>query len=79
MPKQKVNVIVKVSDNKFLKYRGVTNLNSLVSYLEKHYPSFRWFNYYAGVRPYNQLGSYTKKLGFRSYTSSYTIHQKRHG
>lgn len=65
MAKPKFNVIVKVTNDKFLKYRGVTNFNRMIIYLNEKYPYWRWFNYYQNIKPYKQLGSYTRKNGYR--------------
>jgi len=55
---KKYKVIVKVGNNKFLKY-SVNNLLTFTKFLDKNYYDWRWFNvfdYYSK----NQLGSFTK-------------------
>lgn len=58
-------MIVKVNDTHFIKWRGVTNFNSMINYLDRTYSGWRWFNYYARISPYDQIGSYSHKSGYR--------------
>ncbi len=62
------NVIVKVGNTKFIKYRNVTNFNNMINYLNQHFVGWRWFNYYSRVKPYNQIGSYSPKSGYLTIT-----------
>ena len=64
MSRVKFNVIVKVDTKQFIKWRGVDNFNAMISYLNKNYPRWRWFNYYSRQKPYNQVGSYSKTKGY---------------
>lgn len=52
-------VIVKVSAEKFVKYH-CSDLLSLVSFLDKNYPGWRWFNVYS-QKTKTQLANFTNK------------------
>ena len=55
----KYDVIVKVQDDKFLKYHS-DNLANFTEFLDKTYPSWRWFNVYDS-KTKQQVGNYTKQ------------------
>lgn len=63
--KPSFNVVVKVDNTRFIKWRGVTNFNSMINYLDRTYRGWRWFNYYSRISPYPQIGSYSHKSGYR--------------
>ena len=56
----KYTVIVKVSNERFLKYRNVTNFEKFNAFLERKFPSWRWYNVYDGGG--NQVSSHTNKM-----------------
>ena len=53
------NIIVKVGEDTFLKYRRVTNLLRFTGWLDKQHSSWRWFNVY-DAKTRTQVASYTK-------------------
>ena len=56
--KSKYKVIVKVSPDRFVKYRS-SNLLSFVAFLDKSYPSWRYMNVYD--RTGQQVANFTCK------------------
>lgn len=54
------NIIAKVSNDKFIKFRKVDNLRRAQAYLIKTYPDFRYCNYY-NSKTKVQEGSFTRK------------------
>lgn len=64
MTKEKFNVVIKADTERFIKWRGVDNFDAMISYLNKNYPRWRWFNYYSRQKPYSQLGSYSRTKGY---------------
>lgn len=59
---QKFTVIIKSDFKSFIKYRNVTSIKKLVTYLDKNYPQWRWFNIFDKEK--NQVGSYSRKNGY---------------
>lgn len=59
---KKYRVIVKADQEKFVKYK-VNNLLLFTSFLDKSWPSWRWFNVYAydGNNEGEQLASFSNK------------------
>lgn len=59
--KKKYRVIVKVGNDKFVKY-GVDNLVKTTNFLDRAYPDWRWFNVYKYVKKGQgeQLASFTR-------------------
>jgi len=51
-------VIVKISNDKFVKY-NVNNLVSFTKFIDQHYKNWRWFNVY-DKKTKTQITSYTK-------------------
>lgn len=58
----KFTVIIKINDVKFIKYRGVTNFNSLIEYLDKNFIGWRYFNVFDKYR--KKVSSYSSKSGW---------------
>ena len=56
---QKYQIIAKVGRNDFKKWNA-SNLLTLTNFLDKKYPSWRWFNVY-DKKTKNQLANYTNK------------------
>ena len=60
---KKYKVIVKVSINKFCKWR-CSNLLSMTKFLDKEHPDWRWFNVYdnneSSPTYRNQLANFTR-------------------
>jgi len=54
----KVNVIVKVTNTKFLKYH-VSNLLLFTAFLDNKFPQWKWFNVYNHVTR-QRITSFTK-------------------
>jgi hypothetical protein len=52
-------VIIKVSADKFIKYRGVSRFNKLYAYLDTNFSGWRWGNVYNADK--KQVGSFTTK------------------
>lgn len=55
---KKYKVIVKVGNDKFVKYHA-TNLLTFTSFLDSKFPEWRWYNIYD--KSGNQIGSFTRK------------------
>ncbi len=55
---ERVRVIVKVGDNKFVKYRCY-NLLRLQKFLDEHWQGWRWVNVYNKAG--EQIGNFTNK------------------
>lgn len=62
MASKKYRVIVKVSQDQFVKYK-VNNLLLFTSFLDRSWPQWRWFNVYdyKGENEGQQLASFTNK------------------
>ena len=56
---QKYQIIAKVGRDDFKKWNA-SNLLTLTNFLDKKYPSWRWFNVY-DKKTKNQLANYTNK------------------
>lgn len=58
---KKYRVIVKVENDKFLKYK-VNNLLKFTDFLDNNFPNWRWFNVYQYTENSTgqQIGSFTK-------------------
>ena len=52
------SVIIKADVHKFLKYKNVTNLLSLTAYLDKNFPTWKYFNVYSS-KTRQQIASFT--------------------
>jgi hypothetical protein len=57
--KTKYSIIAKVSGDKFVKYRNVTNLKKFADFLDTRFPSWKYFNVFDSVTG-DQVESYTK-------------------
>ena len=56
--KARYNVIVKVGEERFLKYRNVTNLLRFTSFLDDKHSTWRYFNVFDTVTK-KQVGNFT--------------------
>ena len=58
--KSKYAAIIKVDNEKFIKYNYVRNPYKLYIYIEKHYPNWRYCNLFSRETGL-QVGNFTKK------------------
>lgn len=57
---KKYNIIIKVNEKSFLKYRNISNMRSFLNFISRRYPKFRWANIYDG-HTRKQIDSFTQK------------------
>lgn len=57
--KAKYAIIAKVSTDKFVKYRNVSSLKKFADFLDRSFPSWKYFNVYDS-QTRDQVSSYTK-------------------
>lgn len=57
--KARYTIIAKVSQDHFVKYRNVNNLPRFAVFLDKKFPSWKYFNVFDKVTG-DQVSSYTK-------------------
>lgn len=56
---KRYRVIVKVGNDRFLKYRNVSNFDRFIAFLETKWPAWRWYNVYD--KEGNQVSNRTNK------------------
>lgn len=52
-------VIIKVNEDRFIKYRNVNNLVKLVAFLDNNFPEWKYFNVY-DKKTRQQVGNFTQ-------------------